>query len=126
MKSLFKSLSIALLAISVFAMPGFASDKIKIGCAGVISGDLTPYGMSALRGAQFAVEDLNANGGILGKQRPGIGGSKGDGLRAIPIGIRSADRRHPTAVDCDDQIRVAAVSPGHLRVGVVHIADIVI
>ena len=68
MKSFFKTLALALLTMIVFAAPGFAADTIKIGCAGVISGDLAPYGMSALRGAEFAVEDLNAKGGILGKK----------------------------------------------------------
>lgn len=68
MKALFKSLAVAVLALSFFAVPAFAADTVKVGVAGVISGDLTPYGMSALRGAQFAAEDINAKGGILGKQ----------------------------------------------------------
>jgi branched-chain amino acid transport system substrate-binding protein len=68
MKSMLKSLAVAILSMAVLAAPGFASDTIKIGSVGVISGDLAPYGISALRGAEIAIEDLNANGGILGKK----------------------------------------------------------
>ena len=68
MKSIFKALTMATLAVAMFALPGFAGDTIKIGSAGVISGDLAPYGISALRGVEIAIEDINAKGGILGKQ----------------------------------------------------------
>ena len=68
MKSFFKTLVLALLAVSLFAMPGFAGDTIKLGSAGVISGDLAPYGISAVRGVKMAIADINAKGGILGKQ----------------------------------------------------------
>ncbi|MCG8689424.1 MAG: branched-chain amino acid ABC transporter substrate-binding protein [Desulfobacterales bacterium] len=68
MKSIFKSLAVALLSVALLAAPGFAEDTIKIGSAGVISGDLAPYGISALRGAEIAIEDINAKGGILGKK----------------------------------------------------------
>ncbi len=40
---------------------------IKIGAGGVVSGDLAPYGISAVRGYELAIDDLNAKGGILGK-----------------------------------------------------------
>ncbi|MCK5350745.1 MAG: branched-chain amino acid ABC transporter substrate-binding protein [Desulfobacula sp.] len=68
MKSFFKTLALTLLILVSFCAPGFAADTIKIGCGGVISGDLAPYGISALRGAELAIEDLNAKGGILGKK----------------------------------------------------------
>lgn len=68
MKSFFKTLALVLVLLIGIAAPGSASDTIKIGSAGVISGDLAPYGMSALRGAEMAVQDLNAKGGILGKK----------------------------------------------------------
>ncbi len=68
MKGIFKTLALALLTMVVFAAPGFAGDTIKIGVGGVISGDLAPYGISSVRGVEIAVEDINANGGILGKK----------------------------------------------------------
>jgi len=68
MKSIFKTLALAFLILISFSTSGFASDTIKIGVGGVISGDLAPYGISALRGVEIAVADLNAKGGILGKK----------------------------------------------------------
>jgi len=68
MKSIFKALSIALLFLIGITASSFAGDTIKIGFGGVISGDLAPYGISALRGAEMAIEDINAKGGMLGKQ----------------------------------------------------------
>ncbi len=68
MKSIFKTLSIALLFLIGITAPGFAGDTIKIGSGGVISGDLAPYGISAVRGVEMAIDDINAKGGMLGKQ----------------------------------------------------------
>ena len=47
---------------------GFAADTIKLGVAGPHSGDLAPYGIPAMRAAQLVVKQINAKGGILGKQ----------------------------------------------------------
>jgi branched-chain amino acid transport system substrate-binding protein len=68
MKSIFKRLALAVVFLTSISAPGLASDTIKIGVGGVISGDLAPYGISALRGVEVAVDDLNAKGGILGKK----------------------------------------------------------
>ena len=68
MKSFFKTLTIALLFLIGITAPGFAGDTIKLGSGGVISGDLAPYGISAVRGVEIAIDDLNAKGGILGKK----------------------------------------------------------
>lgn len=68
MKSIFKMLALVLYSLIGLATLGFADDTIKIGVAGVISGDYAPYGLSSVRGAQMAVEDINTNGGILGKK----------------------------------------------------------
>lgn len=42
--------------------------RVVIGLAGPMSGDLQKYGTQMWRGAQLAVADLNANGGILGRR----------------------------------------------------------
>lgn len=68
MKAIFKTLALAFLTMVVFAAPSFASDTIKLGVGGVISGDLAPYGVSSVRGVEVAVDDINAAGGILGKK----------------------------------------------------------
>ncbi|MBC8441804.1 MAG: branched-chain amino acid ABC transporter substrate-binding protein [Deltaproteobacteria bacterium] len=67
MNSIFKVLAVALLLIGITA-PGFAGDTIKIGSGGAITGGSAPYGLSAARGVEIAIEDLNAKGGILGKK----------------------------------------------------------
>ncbi len=53
----------------VFALSGpvNAGETIKIGFAGSLSGDLASYGLPALNGVKLAVEEINANGGILGR-----------------------------------------------------------
>jgi len=61
-----------LLLSSVFvlslAVTGFAADTIKIGVAGPYSGDLAPYGVPTKQAAEMIVKEVNAKGGILGKQ----------------------------------------------------------
>jgi branched-chain amino acid transport system substrate-binding protein len=56
--------------IAVFAMSGFctAQETVKIGVAGAHSGDLASYGISALNGVKLAAAEINAKGGVLGKQ----------------------------------------------------------
>jgi branched-chain amino acid transport system substrate-binding protein len=68
MKSFVKSLVLAFFSLALFAAPGFSGDTIKIGAGGVVSGDLAPYGISAVRGYEIAVDDINAKGGVLGKK----------------------------------------------------------
>ncbi|MCP3943663.1 MAG: branched-chain amino acid ABC transporter substrate-binding protein [Desulfobacteraceae bacterium] len=68
MKSIFKALAVATLSMAIFAIPSFAGDTVKLGVAGVISGDLAPYGISSVRGVEIAIEDINAKGGVLGKK----------------------------------------------------------
>jgi len=44
------------------------ADTIRIGVAGPHSGDLASYGLSALRGAEYVAEQVNAKGGVNGKK----------------------------------------------------------
>jgi branched-chain amino acid transport system substrate-binding protein len=59
---------IAGLMVLAFTVPGVAADTIKIGIAGAHSGDLASYGLPIVKAAKLVVEDVNAKGGILGKQ----------------------------------------------------------
>lgn len=52
----------------VLTASGFAADTIKLGVAGPHSGDLAPYGIPAMKAAQLVVKEINAKGGVLGKQ----------------------------------------------------------
>lgn len=49
-------------------VPGVAADTIKIGVAGPHSGDLASYGIPTMKAAELVVKDINARGGVLGKQ----------------------------------------------------------
>lgn len=47
---------------------GFAADTIKLGVAGPHSGDLASYGIPTTKAAELVVKEINAKGGVLGKQ----------------------------------------------------------
>ena len=59
---------IAVMMVLAFIGSGIAADTIKIGVAGAHSGDLASYGLPIVKAAKLVVEDVNAKGGILGKQ----------------------------------------------------------
>lgn len=67
-----KILVIALiLVMSIFVITGCAKKKagpIKIGVAGPQSGDLASYGIPTAKAAQIVVDNVNADGGVLGRQ----------------------------------------------------------
>ncbi|GAB4263184.1 MAG: branched-chain amino acid ABC transporter substrate-binding protein [Deferrisomatales bacterium] len=48
--------------------PAAAGDTIKMGVAGPHSGDLASYGIPSVKAAELVVKDVNARGGVLGKQ----------------------------------------------------------
>ncbi len=56
------------LLIPVTACAPAEAETIKIGCILDLSGDLAPMGARMLDGAKLAVEEINAAGGVLGKQ----------------------------------------------------------
>lgn len=61
-----KNLSIGLAAsAAALLLATSASAEIKVGFIGSLSSDT---GLSTLRGAEIAIEELNANGGVLGQQ----------------------------------------------------------
>ena len=43
-------------------------DTIRIGGLAPLTGDVAVYGVAAQRGIDLYIEQLNANGGLLGKQ----------------------------------------------------------
>lgn len=64
------SSSIAVVAVILFAtvVVAVGEDTIKIGALMSLTGSLAPYGPPIANGALLAVEQINAAGGILGKQ----------------------------------------------------------
>src|SRR5215468_6687139 len=61
-------LAAAAVATALSVSPVKAADTITIGMAGPITGDLAEFGSQLKRGAERAVADINAAGGVLGKQ----------------------------------------------------------
>jgi branched-chain amino acid transport system substrate-binding protein len=68
MKKLF--VTAVFLTFAVFMVSGLAvaADTIKLGVAGAHSGDLASYGIPSVKAAELVVKDINAKGGIDGKQ----------------------------------------------------------
>ena len=54
-----------LMSTALIGVAGMASAEIKVGFIGSLSSDT---GLSTLRGAQMAIEEMNANGGVMGQQ----------------------------------------------------------
>ena len=56
----------ALLISCLFAGAAFADGSLKIGATGPLTGDASSYGISVQQGAQLAIEEINAAGGVNG------------------------------------------------------------
>lgn len=54
--------------MTISAHNAFANDTIKIGVPGAHSGELASYGLPTLNAVNLVVDDINAKGGIDGKQ----------------------------------------------------------
>lgn len=58
----------ALFMVATLGGAAMAADTIKLGVAGPHSGDLASYGLPSVDAAKLVVADINAKGGVLGKQ----------------------------------------------------------
>ncbi len=58
----------ALQIAAPFVVPTWAADNVKIGLDNPLTGTFAAVGKNELIGAQLAVEQMNAKGGILGRQ----------------------------------------------------------
>jgi branched-chain amino acid transport system substrate-binding protein len=66
-KGMVAGLAAALMVI-MLGGAAMAADTIKLGVAGPHSGDLASYGIPSVNAAKLVVADINAKGGVLGKQ----------------------------------------------------------
>jgi branched-chain amino acid transport system substrate-binding protein len=64
----FKLKAIAAGVALSFSMSGMAAEAIKIGVAGPFTGGSAPMGVSMRDGVKLAVAEINAKGGVLGRQ----------------------------------------------------------
>jgi branched-chain amino acid transport system substrate-binding protein len=84
---------IAAAAISVFAATVAQGDEIVIGSAGPMTGEYAKFGEQLKKGAEQAVADLNAKGGVLGKQlRLEIGDDACDPKQAEAVARQLAEK----------------------------------
>lgn len=66
-----KALSVCMVALGVvggLAAPAMAEETLVIGVASGQTGLLSPWDLGGRRGAEIAIEDINAKGGVLGRQ----------------------------------------------------------
>lgn len=63
-----RSLTLAAVAAVAMAAPGLAEAQIRIATAGPMTGQYAAFGQQMRNGAEMAVADINAAGGLLGKQ----------------------------------------------------------
>jgi hypothetical protein len=61
-------LIVAVVCAFMAAGTALAADTIKLGVAGPHSGDLASYGIPTVKAAELVVKDINAKGGVLGRQ----------------------------------------------------------
>jgi branched-chain amino acid transport system substrate-binding protein len=66
-QQVFAVMTIVMAAV-IFPGVGRTSEPIRIGVAGAHSGDLASYGIPTVRAAEFVVRDVNAAGGLLGRE----------------------------------------------------------
>ncbi len=67
-KRLFVVLLALVMALSLMAPAMMEADTIKIGAIGVLTGDYSKYGLAAKEGVDLYIKQVNAAGGVLGKQ----------------------------------------------------------
>ena len=58
----------SVIAMMLYASLGFAAEDIKIGVSGPFTGGSSPMGVSMREGVKIAIEEINKNGGVLGRK----------------------------------------------------------
>lgn len=77
---------VAAVAVGSFALPTVASAEITIAVAGPMTGDLASFGEQLRRGAEMAIADVNAAGGVNGEQvKLEIGDDQCDPKQAVQV-----------------------------------------
>ncbi|XMB67219.1 ABC transporter substrate-binding protein [Mycoplasmatota bacterium zrk1] len=75
---------VAIMALLSFSACSSSGGNVKIGVIGPLTGDYSLYGVAVKQGAELAMEEINANGGVLGLDGQVIAyDSKGDGTEGV-------------------------------------------
>lgn len=79
----------AMAASMMVTTPVLAEDTVKIGTLYPLTGDVASIGQNIMRGVEFAVNEINENGGINGKQIEIV---QGDTMGDTKTGMTEAER----------------------------------
>ena len=97
-RSVLSLLLMLVLVLSAFA-PAMAEEVIKIGGIGVLSGPYAQYGIACKEGMDLYINQVNANGGVLGKQVQFIWeDTEGDVTKAINAFNKLVDNDEVVAI----------------------------
>ena len=83
---------------AAIALSGAAHAQVKLGIGGPITGGAAAFGAQLKMGAEQAVEDINAAGGVLGKK---LSSTTGDDASDPKQGISVANKFVGDGVTCD-------------------------
>ena len=76
-----------------------SGDTIKVGLNYELSGDVATYGQSLVAGIELGLEEINSEGGVLGKQIEAIkADNKSEDTEAANVSARLVTRDHVLAL----------------------------
>lgn len=96
MKKVLLALVVVILAVGAwfFLRPGMQKDEIVIAVAGPMTGKESTFGEQMRRGAEQAVKDINAAGGIMGRQvRLEVGDDACEEKQAVAVANQLANKK---------------------------------
>ena len=96
-----RTLALAAVAAAALTAPGLAQAQIRIASAGPMTGQYASFGTQLRNGAEMAVADINAAGGLLGQQV------------VLEIGDDACDPRQATSVANQLAARRVVFVAGH-------------
>ncbi len=92
MKKVLSVLVMLLFAVCLFGCNTGKDDTVNLGVVGPFTGDLSSYGNNVKRGVEVAVDEINKNGGILGKEvKLLVEDTQGDSKQVLNAYYRVAD-----------------------------------
>ena len=100
------AVTVALMTVSTAPV---AADTIKLGVAGPHSGDLASYEIPTTKAAELVVKDINAKGGVLGKQVEAQNRPDRDHADVEALDTERGDERLAHAEFADDATRILLI-----------------
>jgi branched-chain amino acid transport system substrate-binding protein len=93
-KSMLGLLAASAVGVGAYGVSGAAAQEITIAVAGPITGQYAIFGEQMRRGAQMAVEDINAKGGVMGRKlKLEIGDDACDPRQAVAVANQLASKK---------------------------------